>query len=238
MAFVDESYEDRRDLFVLGCVLCDGAALQALEDGLDTVVAAAARYGVPDTAELHGWEMFHGKEDWAVLKGKARAQVGVYADAFSAIASSGALIITSTLHKKSALTVDPYMLAFRYLAERIDSYARRSDTHVIVICDDIDEGAAQRRHLDDIRARTTRGWKPTKIERIRDTMHFADSKNSRGLQAADLVAFLYRRFLRLSEPGQQIDRREAKSLERLFELFGGTLGEGGIVIEHKSWTPP
>lgn len=233
LAFIDESYGP--DHYYLAAVVCDGKALAAVEKELAAVVEKARKdFGVAASAELHGHELFHGKGDWLPIAGKPRAQIGVYRAAMRAIGLSGAVIFTSGTNP-SRLGKDPHALTLEYLIERIDSYAKKKDDYVILMCDDIDQGAVYRQELEHFRRYATGGYRPTQITRVLDTMHFGDSRLSRGLQAADLVAFIWRRF---KSQRSSTDPRETKALQDVINELGGYRHNGGCVVEHKFWTPP
>ena len=53
----------------------------------------------------------------------------------------------------------------------------------------------------------------TKLDSLLDTVHFAPSHHSRMLQAADMLAFTYRRFKTIMEP----DPRAQRVMDRLSE---------------------
>lgn len=63
LAYIDESYTDT--MFFLGAlVVDDDDAARSIEGGLDALVAEyAGQFDVPEDAELHGHELFHGKGD-------------------------------------------------------------------------------------------------------------------------------------------------------------------------------
>jgi hypothetical protein len=77
LAYVDESAS--RHHYYIAALLCPGGSLQGLAAALDDVVAkaAGAHPGIESSAELHGYELFHGKGDWATLKSKVRARAGI-----------------------------------------------------------------------------------------------------------------------------------------------------------------
>ena len=226
-AFVDESYTDPEDVFALACLLVDGPSLARLCAGLDAVIEAAAGYGVSATAELHAYEMFHGKGEWAALSGKARAQVALYKRATEAIRSSGAELLVRSTRPSKLRSKSPHEITLRYLIEELDRVAEGRGDHVLVICDAVSEGPQHRADLRHNKQSGTGGYKSRRLGRILDTMHFADSRDSRGLQAADLVAFLHRRRLRNAQ--HSVDDRERRAIEEVWASLGAS------VISSKEW---
>jgi len=232
-AFVDESYTDPEDVFALACVLADGPSLARLCDGLDAVAGDAAGFGVAATAELHAYEMFHGKGEWERLAGKARAQVALYTKAFEAIKASGCEVLTRSTQPSKLDATAPHEIVLRYLVEELDRIAERRDEHILIICDSVSEGPQHRADLRNSKRSGTGGYKSRKLERILDTMHFADSHDSRGLQAADLVAFLHRRILR--NENHTVDERERNAVEQVWSRLGGSTSEGGCILGQRNW---
>jgi len=226
-AFIDESYDNKDDVFALACVLANGDSLSKLCSGLDKVVLGATAYGVDSTAELHAWEMFHGQGEWKALKGKARAQVALYKRAFEVIAESGCDVLTRATVPSKLKVTGPHEITLRYLVEEIDRIAEQRGERVLIICDAVAESAQHRSALRMHKTIGTLGYKSRRLDRIVDTLHFADSHDSRGIQAADLVAFLLRR--RIRNQTVPVDRREQIAIERVWSCLAES------VIHHRTW---
>jgi hypothetical protein len=84
----------------------------------------------------------------------------------------------------------------RYLIEKLDKELLGTSDHSILICD---SGASNqeiqyiRNLLADMQNIGTGDLYPRRITQIVDTVHFSDSKRSRGIQAIDLISFLRHR---------------------------------------------
>lgn len=239
VAFVDESYLLSEDTYVIAAVVCDGDQLSKLEHGLDELVSRMWQgFGVQHDAELHASEIFHGTKAWLPLNGHPLAQISVFESCFKCIHDSGARVITSSTRPQQ-LDKDPHSLCMEYLSEILQRIAVQNDDHLVVICDELDNPERYRYDLDIFRRSSTRGYKPTKITRIRDTLHFADSKHSRGLQAADMVAFLRRRLIRRlgNLSGESKANISAGSLEEqaVWDHLGGHVNNGGAIFQQKIW---
>lgn len=209
LAYVDESY-DRQRYWIAGLVVPEHVA-RPLTDDLDKVVRAAARAygGVTSAAELHGHALFHGLDDWAPLAGMARARIGVYRQAFDAIASHDVRIFIRGVHvpqlkERYAVPAHPHAVVLQHLLERIDEHAAAPEVNefALVIADEVDDAAEYRRDLWRFQRQGTLGWRARQITQIVDTMHFVPSHASRLVQAADLVAYLHRRI------ASRVDRDE------------------------------
>lgn len=196
LAYVDESYSASR--YYIAAVVVDEARAIPLTKALDAVALAATAHGATSDAELHGHDIFHGKHDWEGLELKPRARIGVYNSAFQTLADNDVRIFVSgvdvdRLHQRYAAPDPPHSIALTFLLERLDEYAAREDELVLVIADEVGGQDSYRRSLWEYQHYGTWGYRARKLARIVDTIHFAPSSSSRLVQAADLVAFFYRR---------------------------------------------
>ncbi|GLY01845.1 DUF3800 domain-containing protein [Actinoplanes sp. NBRC 101535] len=195
LAYLDESYST--DWYYMAALLCDGPGAQAITSALDAAVDKAVKtFGVPENAELHGYELFNGTGWWRGVP--VRARIGVYNEAFAAIGSHGAALVLRGMnvahHRHGALlSGTPHQLVLRHLLERIDECADQRGEHVLVIADEVGEQSKHRADLHRYLRHGTHGSQGRRLTRIVDTMHFAPSSASRLVQAIDLVVFLYRR---------------------------------------------
>lgn len=195
LAYVDESYTD--DWFAMAALLIDGPAAVALTDALDEVAThAAISYGLKGGVELHGHEIFHAGRDWSGVP--VRARVGVFDDVVEAVAAQDVHVIARAMdvvgqrHRYAKPDV-PHTVVLQHLLERVDEYAAAHTEYALVIADEVDGQAKHRADLSIYQEAGTSGYRRRKLTRIVDTLHFAPSHASRLVQAADVIAFLYRR---------------------------------------------
>lgn len=198
LAYVDESYDANRYWII--ALVCPEESVIPLTRALDHVVekAAASYDGVAADAELHGHTLFHGIADWSSLTAMARARIGVYNDAFAAIGESDAEVLIRGVHvprlrERYARPYHPHEVVLGHVLEKVDECAEKHDALALVIADEVDQADTYRRRLWHFQRFSTPGYRARRLDRIADTIHFAPSHASRLLQAADLVAFLYRR---------------------------------------------
>lgn len=195
LAYIDESYTD--DFFYLATVVVDGSAILTLETKLDALVAEYAdQTALPEGAELHGYELFHGDKDWAALA--VRQRINVYERALRAVGSCGAQIILRGMDVgRQRLRYNnpwpPHEVVLEHTLESINRLARTRHEQALVIADEVHTHERHRTNFRDARLYGTHGYQSSKLENLVDTIHFAPSKYSRLLQAADLVAFLHHR---------------------------------------------
>lgn len=231
LAYLDESYDKR--LYWMAAVVCPDTEALALSTALDAVVEKAAlAYGVGSRAELHGYDLFHAKHEWAPLTGMARARIGVYAEALDVIAAHDVRIYIRGvsiphLEQRYVYPDHPHAVVLSHLIERVDEHADAQQEYTLLIADEVDGADDHRRNLWHFQRYSTGGWRARKICRVVDTIHFAPSNASRLLQAADLVAFLQYRIA----SGADTDARAIKANEALWARIDPK-------VRHRwCWTP-
>lgn len=197
LCYVDESYTT--DHYYIAALICPESAALSLDAALDDVVTQAAKSfrGISGDAELHGYDIFQGRREWAPLEKMVRARIGVYDQALAAIAAHPVKVLIEGIHPTSRLrNRDPHSVLMCWILERIDEYACRQKELALVIADEPGQHDQQTEYRADLgyyRQAGTGGWRSRKITRVVDTLHFAPSCSSRLVQASDLIAFLYHR---------------------------------------------
>lgn len=202
VAYVDESYS--RSFFCFAAVVADAGAIRHLSDRLDELMQVATHdFGLSPSTEIHGYPIFHGKDDW--LGVGVRARIWVFERAIEAILETGVTLLlrgtdTRRLQQRQRDRGYPDVfsrerIVFQHILERIDQVAASQDTYALVIADDRDDRDAHRKHFQDYRQEGTPGvYMSSRLPRLLDTVYFAPSHPSRLLQAADVLAFTYRRW--------------------------------------------
>lgn len=221
LTYVDESYTKER--YFIAALLVPEIEASSLTRALDTIVTDASHaYGrVSSRAELHGYDLFSGKGDWLQLAGEIRVRIGVYNKAFQAIADHDVHVIIRSvdiprLDKRYPTGHNhPHSIVLTHLLERIDECAAAMDQLALVIADEVSDQDDYRRDLWDYQRSGTGGYRSSKLTRIVDTIHFAPSRASRLVQAADLVAFMARRITTHVETDERAKRANAALWDRL-----------------------
>lgn len=114
------------------------------------------------------------------------------------------------------------------LLERVDEWVARRDEHALVIADEVvAQPGLYRAVLSLYQQHGLWGESTRKLIHIGDTLHFAPSAASRLVQAADLIAFLYRRIETQTAP----DERARRANNALWERVGSR------VVSATCWTP-
>lgn len=220
LTYIDESFTKDRYLIAALIVPDDQAA--SLGAALKKVVENASwdYPGLSWTAELHGHAIVAGKDDWEPLAPMIRARIGVYGKALQAIADHEVAIILRSVNVKGLITryggaASPHSVVMTHLVERVDEYACKPSVaqNVLLIADEVDGQETYRRELVSYQQGGTWGYRQRKIRNVVDTIHFAPSKASRLVQAADLVAYIARRYHFHAET----DPRAEKANEALYD---------------------
>lgn len=230
LAYVDESHTSA--FYWITALVLDGPNVAALTERLDQVVAKAATagMGIKPTTELHGYDIFHGKRDWANVPMRLRA--AVYLDAMQAIAAAGAFVVIRgvdrfRLRERYVNPHDPHVVVLGHLLERLDEAAEQRADHALVIADEVDDPKQHREALWRFQRGATQGYRSRQLNRIIDTIHFAPSNSSRAVQAADLIAFMHRRV----RADDENDPRARELNRRLWETVAG------LVSHEHCWEP-
>ena len=159
--------------------------------------------------ELHGHEIFHAKGAWSDVP--PRARVGVFDDVIEAVAAQDVRVIARGLdivgqQARYSQPDPPHTVVLQHLLERVDEYVTSVGEYALVIADEVDAQAKHRADLSTYREVGTLGYRHRKLTRIVDTLHFAPSNASRLVQAADVIAFLYRRVFTCEETDERSRR--------------------------------
>jgi Protein of unknown function (DUF3800) len=195
LTYVDESYTD--DWFAMAALLVDGPAAVTLTDELDQIAAAAATAcNLAVGVELHGHEIFHAGGAWSGVP--VRARVGVFDDVVEAVSAQDVRVIARAMdvvgqRSRYPAPDPPHKVVLQHLLEGVDECVTKLGDYALVIADEVDGQARHRADLSSYRDVGTTEYRHRKLTRIVDTLHFAPSHASRLVQAADVIAFLYRR---------------------------------------------
>lgn len=200
LTYLDESYT--KDRYFIAAVVVKQDHANGLTQALDTVVEDAMwDFGhVSTRAELHGYDLVAGKGDWAGLAPLVRARIAVYNKALQALVDHDVRIIIRSVNIPGLTRRypnghdHPHSIVMAHLIERVDECAKQKGELALLIADEVNGQDGYRRDLWEYQRSGTWGYRARKITCIVDTVHFAPSTSSRLVQAADLVAYLARRF--------------------------------------------
>lgn len=190
--FVDESYRD--DLYLLVAVVLAGESLQPLADGLDDVVAKTGKtWGWPPETELHAKDIFQHKGPFAVLEGKLDEKTRIFESVYWKLDGADATMIVVNLtatgwaRDRKVSRDHQRFIAMEQLVERIGTLAQQANTTAVVLFDtDQKTDWAVAKCFNDLHEAHTKAGSAW----LEEPAAAADSAMHRGLQAADMVAYV------------------------------------------------
>ncbi|QNN54601.1 DUF3800 domain-containing protein [Nocardioides mesophilus] len=225
LCYVDES--NHGDFHGFAALLADEHATKALTDDLNRIMSqASVDFGIPRTTEFHAHPMFHGKDEWSNVG--ARARVGLFFKVVNAITSADVTMILRSVDNrllKARQARENYrvhfpaeQVCFQHILQRANRVAKRQDTYALMIADNRSDRERHRERFATYQTSGTPGvYMHTTLERLLDTVHFAPSHQSRMLQAADMLAFIYRRRMTVFEQDIRSEQAMAKLWGRIID---------------------
>lgn len=173
----------------------------------------------PDEVELHGNPMLSGKGIWRRYPKEKRFQA--IQDILQVLANShiSNRIFASVIKKSSISPTDPVEAAFEHLSNRFDLYLmrlyRNHDTQRgIIIFDKSTYESSLQTLATNFR---TVGHRWGVLRNLAEVPLFLDSKASRLIQLADIIAYVIFRYFEIS------DNRFFPLIENRFDSEGGTV---------------
>lgn len=163
---------------------------------------ACTKYGPkPTRFEVHAGEIFQGDGIFRSWSPSDRAEL--LKDSLDTFTSHNIPIIYGAIHKQrlKAQYSDPFAphgLAFMLCVERIEGWFRANakDEIGMLICDETKVKSEFKKSLRQYQKfGIPLGIKNLKLDHIIDTIHFADSHESYGIQLADTANYFIKRYL-------------------------------------------
>jgi hypothetical protein len=237
LCYVDESTHGSFHGFA--AVLADDYATRKLTASLNKIMdQASVDYGILRTTEIHAHPMFHGQEAWRDVG--VRARVALFYKIVDAIVSEDLTILLRSVdqvklelrqaRENYPVAFPPEQVCFQHILQRADRIAESRETHCLIIADNRSDRERHREHFATYQTQGTPGvYMRTTLDRLLDTVHFAPSHQSRMLQAADVLAFIYRRRQTVKES----DARSEAAMHRLW----GSIVDSQKVYDLGSWPP-
>lgn len=219
-AFVDESTRDE-DYYFLSAVVCTEAQVASLERELTAVLLKHGETfeNLHAGVELHASQIMRAVEKpWRKIP--IRARFALYEDCLRVIAASGARVyiegVNIPAQKASGYSrVTPAReLCFSHLLERINACCGHQEPQVQVIADEHHTAQQSRSDFRKYQQFGTYGYRSSTLPKIHPEIRFERSDLMRGLQAADLVTYIYNRWLTVTET----DARAHAAKKRLWAI--------------------
>lgn len=232
ISYLDESGNTGRRLddpsqphHVIAAVVVREDRVREMTDRLDDLAARAPT--TQPLIEYHGNELFGGNGAWEGVF--PRQRIGEYAKALDVLVQIEAAVAFASIDKpalasRGDVDPNPHLYALQFLTEKLQRWvARETDPlnqRILLVADENHE--QEQYSIDLIRdmqavGGPVGGWTSLAVplDNFVDSVYFARSDQNRGIQLADLVAFiLNRRDWIAAHPG---DARSAAAVHKLFD---------------------
>jgi hypothetical protein len=198
-AYIDESYVDGR-AYLMGALVVTRNQMDNVNEALDSIMWKTNRaHDVPLSVELHGHELFQRTGAWRGIAGKPKLAFSIYGRALSQVTNTGAKFILRGVDRVDRLPArystpqPPHAIALQHLLERLDIYANRQGERITVIADQVPDQAHHEARMRGYQLEGTPGYRRSLLSLIEMPIQWEDSAHHRGLQAVDLMTYIYRR---------------------------------------------
>lgn len=151
--------------------------------------------------ELHAVSLKSGFGPWRGMPRPDR--IAVSREALAPLRWDGVAVCHATVRKTGLtagmLATSPHLWALQFLIEKLNAWCSEQDIRTLLVADESTE--YEQFTLDLVSGLQAGGTSSTgsklgRMDRIVDTVHFVRSETNRGVQLADLVAYLRNRSLR------------------------------------------
>lgn len=225
VAYLDESAEDERVYMSMAAVMCTPAAIPRMNAELNAIVSTAARvYGIDPKAELHTTDMVSRQNGWEGLP-DVDAAISIVHQVLDALCADPEIeFVTRGLNvvKQTAKGYPevwgPRRVAMQHVLEYCNQ-SMREHGDFMVVADDMAKPQEHRELLSLYRRTGTPGFRRSSLARIIDNIYFMPSHYARGLQAADIVANVHRRW---STQSDATDSRAVAATNEMWAKLSGT----------------
>lgn len=142
----------------------------------------------------------NGRTDWTYVRGNHGAAFQVYQLALQTIYNSGARIYVqgvdvTRLHARYKYPDAPHEIVLRHLLERVNESCNGTNESCHVDADMVPQQEDFNEAIQGHTRVATPGYRGQILTCIDGDITFVDSRQSRGVQAANLVVYLMRRFI-------------------------------------------
>lgn len=200
-AYIDESYIEG-SVHLIGALVLDRQQVDRLGLGLEEIVWKTHRSHpeVPLGIEFHGQNLFQRTNEWSCLRHKPGVAFAIYRRALHLIRQvGGAWFIGGVrrIDRLEARYIDPWpphQIALQYALEQVHNYAVAQGELVQIVADQVPDQAHHEARIRQFQtAGRTPGWRATSLDSIVMPFRWEDSRDHSGLQAADLLTYVYLR---------------------------------------------
>ncbi|MHD0142291.1 DUF3800 domain-containing protein [Corynebacterium diphtheriae] len=185
-----------------------------------------------DPPEFHGHALMNGLDDWADLAGKFGSSFSIYQKVMHAIQNSGARVYlegvdVNRLNARYRYPDNPHEVTLRHLLERVNEYCAQQGEKYKIIADTVPQEDAFNAAIQMFTRLDTPGYRAQQLYCVEGDIEFVDSRANRGVQAADMAAYILRRHME----EDKATKSSRKATNRLVKSLGKA------VVYQRKWLP-
>jgi len=218
IAYLDESYTSER--YYIAALIIDENDLPLLDAARARMDAYISGYGIAAGTELHAHAVMTGRDGWAPVAQQVRARLAIYQQWMNEIAALPAVMVVRgvdipRLRARYRYPNAPHQVVLQHTLEVLNRYAKQQGTQIRVVADQVPGqsgyGADLLRYQED----GTPGYKSSRLDAVVPPLTFESSAGVTGLQAADGIAYIYRRL----DAHAESNPRVAAAVQRLWSTL-------------------
>jgi len=215
IAYLDESYT--RDRYYITAVVINAEHQHRLDQAIMRASRLAEAFGAPGDVEMHAHQMMAGKGEWRPLRGRHRAVATIYRRALEFLVEVPVVVFVRgidvvRLHARYRYPRHPHEVVLQHMLEELDDHAGLHGKRITVIADEVPGQLGLQDVIRGYRDLGTPGYVSSTLIGIDLPVSFRSSLTTPGIQAADLVAYLYHRL----DGHPEGDARAHRAAERLW----------------------
>lgn len=217
-AFVDESEQRELKIFAAGILLIKCENIIPLTNDLEKLsrdmTDQIEEGDKPDfSLELHGYEILQRKRGWE--KFATWQRIWVYNKAVELIDQKIEKFIIKPINYENLRIRDPHEISMSYGLERVQDIAAHQNIEKVKIT--ADKKPESEKMLQDalngVKIFGTGGYRSSDLKRLDKEISFVDSKDSRLIQACDLILYiLMRNMLENKKGGEDSSAKETRKI--------------------------
>lgn len=229
--FVDESYQ--KDHYYVAGVLVSEKQSDTLVARLDELAEGVRqRNSWPASPEFHGHALMNGLDDWKSLSANFGARVTIYQKVLHAIQNSGARVYlegvdVNRLNARYKYPDTPHEVVLRHMLERVNEHCAREGEMCKVIADIVPQQDNFNEAIQGFTRVSTPGYRSQRLLCVEGDIQFVDSRESRGVQAADMSVYILRRYREESSASTAARRANKRLVKAL----------GSALVYQRKWLP-
>jgi hypothetical protein len=232
--YIDESYR-RGERYWLTVALVPAENVPQLTRDLQRIPRILpAEYEVVGKAELHGHTLFHGTKGFRSLENMIDLRIRIYRKGLEALVETATNVIFVGVEWADPATPSDLglhrMQAVQQMLPVVEEQMSRIQDHCLLIADE--EETTRRDFVGAVRDHKNRCLEDSGQCRIVDNVAFVDSRDSPGVQCADLAVYLHHRV----DSSRDRNKRARAANRKLYRVLEGcelqtVIGEGPLVTE-------